>query len=98
MENLNIKEQTGKLKDQLEDSLREYAETSKDTLYLNNEKKGFLDSVQEKMVSRKLLVFITSTVLMWYGLDSETWGMIAVMYITGQSVIDAVKAWKWGGQ
>jgi hypothetical protein len=32
----------------------------------------------------------------WSDLDPETWGMIAIMYITGQSVIDAVKAWKWG--
>ena len=96
MENLNIKEQTGKLKDQLDDSLREYAETSKEALYLNNEKKGFLDAFQEKMVSRKLLVFITSTVLMWYGLDSETWGMIAMMYIGGQSAVDFAKMWRHG--
>ena len=59
--------------------------------------KGALDIIQEKLISRKLLVFIVSTVLMWFGLDASTWGMIAMMYITGQSVIDAVKAWKWGG-
>ena len=58
--------------------------------------KAFLDRVQEKIVSRKLIVFITATVLMWYGLDPETWGMIAMMYIGGQSAIDMVKVWKWG--
>tara|TARA_B100001250_G_scaffold256007_1_gene220390 strand:+ start:357 stop:590 length:234 start_codon:yes stop_codon:yes gene_type:complete len=59
-----------------------------------NEKKGFLDNVQEKIVSRKLLVFITATVLMWFGLDADTWAMIAAMYIGGQSVIDVAKVWK----
>ena len=74
-------------------------EEIKEQLYLNNEKKGIMDAVQEKMISRKLLVFSTATALMyWSDLDPETWGMIAIMYITGQSVIDAVKAWKWGGQ
>ena len=73
-------------------------EKIKKQLYLNNEKKGVMDALQEKMISRKLLVFSTATALMyWSDLDPETWGMIAMMYITGQSVIDAVKAWKWGG-
>ena len=73
-------------------------EDIKQQLYLNNEKKGVMDALQEKLMSRKLLVFSTATALMyWSDLDPETWGMIAVMYITGQSVIDAVKAWKWGG-
>jgi hypothetical protein len=58
--------------------------------------KAFLDRVQEKVVSRKLIVFITATVLIWYGLDPETWGMVAMMYIGGQSAIDMVKVWKWG--
>ena len=60
------------------------------------QKKGLLDRFQEKVISRKLLVFITATSLMWYGLDAETWGMIAMMYIGGQSAIDMVKMWKWG--
>jgi len=58
--------------------------------------KAFLDRIQEKIVSRKLIVFITATVLMWYGLDPETWGMIAMMYIGGQSAIDMAKVWRWG--
>ena len=71
----------------------------KQELYLDTKDKGVLDAVQEKLISRKLLVFLTATALMyWSDLDPETWGMIAVMYITDQSVIDAVKAWKWGAQ
>ncbi len=57
---------------------------------------GLLDRVQEKIISRKLLVFIVATGLMWFGLDPETWGLIAAMYIGGQSAIDMVKVWKWG--
>ena len=70
----------------------------KDELYLDNKQKGVLDSVQEKIASRKLLVFLTATALMlWAGLDPDIWGMIAVCYIGGQSVIDFAKSWKHGG-
>lgn len=58
------------------------------------EQKGILDNILEKTVSRKLLVFTTATALMWYGLDADTWAMIAAMYIGGQSVIDVAKVWK----
>jgi len=67
-------------------------------LYLKNKDKGMLDSLQEKVVSRKLLVFLTATVLMMYAnLDPDIWGMIAVCYIGGQSAIDFAKSWKHGG-
>ena len=66
-----------------------------DNLYLENKRKGVVDAIQEKLISRKLLVFLTATgLLAWSGLDSETWGLIAIVYIGGQSVIDAVKAWR----
>jgi hypothetical protein len=56
--------------------------------------KGVLDRIQEKIISRKLLVFGVATTLMWFGLDSETWGMIAMTYIGGQTAIDFAKVWK----
>ena len=60
--------------------------------------KGCLDVILEKVISRKLLVFATATILMAYALiDPDTWGMIAMLYIGGQSVIDAVKTYKFGG-
>ena len=69
-----------------------------DELYLKNKDKGMLDSLQEKVVSRKLLVFLTATALMMYAnLDPDIWGMIAVCYIGGQSAIDFAKSWKHGG-
>lgn len=59
---------------------------------------GCLDRILQKAISRKLLVFITSTgLLIWSDLDPDTWGLIAICYIGGQSVIDAAKAWRHGG-
>ena len=57
--------------------------------------RGVLDIIQEKLVSRKLLVFLTATgLLASAGLDSDTWGLIAIVYVGGQSAIDFAKIWK----
>jgi len=65
--------------------------------YLNNKSKGVMDALQEKIVSRKLLVFVTATILMaWAQLDPDTWGMIAMCYIGGQTAVDFAKAWRHG--
>lgn len=67
-------------------------------LYIKNKDKGILDSIQEKVASRKLLVFLTATGLMlWAQLDPDIWGMVAMCYIGGQSAIDFAKSWKHGG-
>ena len=64
---------------------------------MENEDKGMLDAVQEKIISRKLLVFGVATALMYFSdLNSDTWGMIAVTYIGGQTAIDFAKAWRNG--
>ena len=83
-----IKRAVGDLpKDKLQDLKKEF--------YLESKTKGVLDGLQEKIISRKLLVFATATALLVYsGLDAETWGMIAMMYIGGQSAIDFAKIWK----
>jgi len=60
-------------------------------------KLGVTDKILNKVISRKLLVFLTATGLfMWYGLDPDTWGLIAMIYVGGQSIIDTVKVWKHG--
>ena len=60
-------------------------------------KLGWVDKFLGKLVSRKLLVFTTATTLLALSeLDAETWGLIAVIYVGGQSVIDAVKTYKYG--
>jgi|TARA_R100000081_G_C4801899_1_gene164752 uncharacterized membrane protein YjjP (DUF1212 family) len=64
---------------------------------MENEDKGMLDAIQEKIISRKLLVFGVATALMYFSdLSSDTWGMIAVTYIGGQTAIDFAKAWRNG--
>ena len=69
----------------------------KKSLYSESKTKGALDAFQEKLVSRKLLVFLTATgLLIGAGLDPDTWGMIAMCYIGGQSAIDAVQTWRHG--
>ena len=70
----------------------------KKALHLNNPKKGVLDAIQERLISRKLLVFICATALLASAqLDPETWGMIAMIYIGGQTAVDFAKMWKHGG-
>jgi len=72
-------------------------EALKEKLYLDNKKKGMLDALQEKIISRKLLVFVCSTALLWNAqLDPETWGMIAMVYIGGQTAVDFAKMWRHG--
>ena len=59
--------------------------------------KGILDKILQKLISRKLLVFLTSTALLaFYGLESETWGMIAIAYIGTQGAVDAMKVYRHG--
>ena len=60
-------------------------------------RKGVFDRVLEKAVSRKLFTFLTATGLMLFSdLDSETWGLIAIVYIAGQSVVDVMKTYRFG--
>ena len=64
---------------------------------MEEDNKGVLDCVQEKLISRKLLVFAVATALMYFSdLSSDTWGMIAITYIGGQTAIDFAKAWRNG--
>ena len=77
---------------------QEKKEKLKQQLYLDNKQKGILDALQEKAISRKLLVFVSAPALLWNAqLDPETWGMIAMMYIGGQTAVDFAKMWRHGG-
>ncbi len=82
-------------KDRINEVVRENRDEIQEALYLNRKDKGMLDAVQEKIISRKLLVFAVATGLMyWSGLDADTWGMIAMTYIGGQTAIDFAKVWR----
>jgi len=53
--------------------------------------RGVLDKGLEKVVSRKLLVWATATVLATSGfLTSSDWVTISALYLGGQAIIDAV--------
>ena len=67
------------------------------TKAIQKPKSSRLDSIMEKLISRKLLVFLTATGLMSNSLlDSETWGMIAIVYIGSQAAVDAMKIFRHG--
>ena len=86
------------IKEAVQNMPEEKVEKLKKDLYLDTTRKGVLDAIQEKVVSRKLLVFICATGLFMYsGLEADIWGMIAMMYIGGQSAIDFAKVWKGVG-
>jgi hypothetical protein len=63
-----------------------------------SEVKGIIDKVMERAISRKLLVFTVATALLYLevGLDADTWGMIAMTYIGGQTAIDFARTWRHG--
>tara|TARA_Y100000593_G_C4257470_1_gene310373 strand:+ start:718 stop:987 length:270 start_codon:yes stop_codon:yes gene_type:complete len=83
------------IKDAVKNMPEEKVKQLRKDLYLDSKTKGMLDAVQEKVVSRKLLVFICATALLMYsGLEADIWGMIAMCYIGGQSAIDFAKVWK----
>jgi len=82
-------------KERIKEVLAEHKDDIAKGLYLDKKESGVLDAIQEKIISRKLLVFGVATALLWYvGLDADTWGMIAMTYIGGQTVIDFAKVWK----
>ena len=83
-------------KDKIKEVMDERKDDIKKALYLDRKDKGALDAIQERVISRKLLVFAVATGLLYWGsgLDADTWGMIAMCYIGGQTAIDFAKVWK----
>ena len=64
---------------------------------IEGQKLGIVDRIVGRLISRKFFVFLTATCLLGYNfLDADTWGMIAMIYIGGQTVIDAAISWKHG--
>ena len=50
-----------------------------------------LDTLINKWISRKLFVFLVATVLLGFSdLESSDWAMIAVVYLSSQTVLDSV--------
>ena len=58
---------------------------------------AILDRNLEKFMSRKLLVWVTTTVLLTVDkIDGEQWLAIALAYIGSQGIADIATAWKTG--
>ena len=97
-----VKEELGELKEGVKERLDGEAvslakEKVKEIAKEASKKNSLLDKMLGKVISRKLLVFVTATILLaQYGLDPDTWGMIAIVYIGGQSVVDTMKMWRHG--
>jgi len=83
-------------KEKIKETLDERKDDIREALYLDRKDKGLFDAIQERVISRKLLVFAVATGLLYWGvgLDADTWGMIAMTYIGGQTAIDFAKVWK----
>ena len=94
---MDIKDLVNQGKEMAKDAAKEKtAEVAKKMdAKIGEDKPGLIDLLMGKALSRKLLVFSTATALLvWAGLDSDIWGMIAMCYIGGQSAIDFAKVWK----
>jgi len=55
----------------------------------------WIDTLLTKLSSRKLLVFLVATVLLWCGiLSSELWVTVAGTYIGTEGLVDVVTRYK----
>ena len=62
---------------------------------VQNDKPGIFDNAIMKVSSRKLLVWIVSTVGMFLDvIDPQTWVYISMIYIGAQAAVDGVNMWK----
>jgi len=59
--------------------------------------KAFLDNHMNKLMSRKLLVWLTSTGLLMYGsINGEQWVALSLAYVGIQGFADLATQWKTG--
>lgn len=61
------------------------------------DKRGLIDKLTEKAISRKFLVFIVATAGLFSAvLDAENWTTVALVFIAGEAVIDSIGLFKRG--
>lgn len=62
---------------------------------IKEKQEAVVDAWLGKVTSRKLMVWVSATALMGFGMvESADWVMISGLYIGGQSVIDAIAKMK----
>lgn len=78
----------------VEDIEKEIKEVNKKV----SDKKGVLDVLTEKVVSRKLLVWIAATAFLGFGkLTPDEWVAVSLAYIGIQGIADIAAKWKMAG-
>lgn len=61
--------------------------------------RGFLDIITEKLISRKLLVWIVSSSFLAFGkISPDEWAAISLGYIGIEGVADIAAKWKGAGK
>lgn len=79
------------------DVINEVKEEIKEELVERNNDRGILDILAEKAISRKLLVWISSTVLLCVGsITAEEWTAISLGYVGVEGFADLAAKWKKG--
>ncbi len=70
-------------------------EEIKEEITKPNNDKGILDIVTEKAVSRKLLVWVVSTIMLGLGkLTPDEWTAISLGYVGVEGIADIAIKWK----
>jgi hypothetical protein len=60
---------------------------------------GFVDKIIQRVSSRKLLVWLTASGLLFFDkFTSDNWLYISLVYIGSQAAVDIVEKLKSGGQ
>lgn len=74
-----------RLREDMEDSQKEF---------WKSDRKGVADRLLGRFASRKLIVWVTATVALFYKfVPAEHWVTISLAYIGSQAVIDLATAW-----
>jgi len=81
----------GIVEDMKDNIKKEVSEEMKET----NNDRGVLDIITEKAVSRKLLVWIISTILLGFGkITPDEWTAISLGYVGIEGVADIATKWR----
>jgi len=89
MANMGLKEEVQEIEQELEKEQKKPPE----------QRRGLVDIISEKFVSRKLLVWITGTVLLCVGkVTPEEWTAVTLGYVGIEGFADLAVKWRKGVQ
>ena len=75
-----------------------FDDTVAESDFWKSDKKGWSDRILGRVISRKLMVWVTATCLMLFGdsLASEDWVAISLAYIGLEGLADIATRWRHG--